>query len=267
MKMEHLKLVIVDMDGTLLVNHHDTSKENINALIKLQEKGVKVAIASGRNVKGLKPFIEQLKLEQYGGYCVGNNGQELLDIASGELEVGARIPYDIAYQAIRFGIDHDFQVFGHSGDYRFFYIPQGVRVARPWININNYDEEEFIAKRVPMDKIGYFICDNETVRYAEEVNILLDGKAHALAVNEETLELVPIGVDKVVGVDSIAKKNGYKLEEVLIFGDGHNDIKMMSKYPSVAMKNAYPEIKKVSEYQTRSNSRNGVAYFIENFIL
>jgi HAD-superfamily hydrolase, subfamily IIB len=267
MKMERIKLVVLDMDGTLLVDNHDTSQENIDAIVKLQKQGVKVAVASGRNVKGLKFIVDALGLEEFGGFCVGNNGQELMDYQTGELLVGAKIPFDVAYQAIRYGIDHDFQVFGHADDLRFFYVPQNARLAREWANNNTYDDEIITREKPDMDKVGYFVCDDGAKQVAEEFGKLVGDKVQVLAVNNDTVELAPIGVDKVIGVDALVEKYGYHLEEVLIFGDGQNDINMMSKYPSVAMGNAYPEVKEISEYHTIENHENGVAYFIENYIL
>jgi len=267
MKMERIKLVVLDMDGTLLVDNHNTSQENIDAILKLQNQGVKVAVASGRNVKGLKFIVDALGLEKFGGFCVGNNGQEFMDYHTGELEVGAKIPYDVAYQAIRYGIDQDFQVFGHADDLRFFYVPQNARLAREWANNNTYEDEIITSEKPDMDKVGYFVCDDAAKQIAKELGELVGDKVQVLAVNNDTVELAPIGIDKVVGVDTIVEKYGYQAEEVLIFGDGQNDVNMMRKYPSVAMDNAYPEVKEISEYHTRANNENGVAYFIENYIL
>jgi len=267
MKMNHLKLVVVDMDGTLLVNRENTSEENVNALLNLQEKGVKLTVATGRGVQGLGFIIEALKLEQFGGYCVGNNGQELFDIRNDKLTIGAKIPFEIAYQIIRFGIEQNVRVFGYGGGKEMLHIPVGEKVEGLWAKRRPYNEEEFVSERYDMDKVGFSVLEGKALYYAEALKKVVKDKVQVLAVDHRTVEIVPNGVDKVVGVDTIVEKYGFLPEEVLIFGDGQNDVRMMSKYPSVAMGNAYPEIKEVSEYETLTNKESGVAYFINHYVL
>lgn len=263
MDLSNIKLVVVDMDGTFLVSHHDTSERNLNALLSLQQKGIKVAIASGRPLNGLTRFVERLQLKEFGGFCVGNNGQEIYFTKDDNLIRAAKIPFDIAYQSILFGIKHQLQIFGFNGTKSFFYDPAHSNGATINGKTSYFDEREFVNNKEAVDKIGLFIENNQAKHFAELLNQQLNGAIQVLAVNDRTVEIVPHGVDKVEGIHTICKEMGYNPENVLVFGDGQNDIRMMSCYPSVAMGNAYDEVKEISMFHTKSNTEDGVAHFLE----
>lgn len=267
MCLENIKLIVVDMDGTFLVDHKETSKRNLQAILEAQKKGIKVAIASGRPMANLYRYAELLKLYDFGGFCVGNNGQEIFFTENKNLIKAAKIPFEIAYQSILFGIKHKLQIFGHNNGDGIFYDPTYANGTVVNGKTSFFDEQDFLANKQSIDKIGLFIDNNKARHYAELLNKQLDEAIQVLAVNDHTVEIVPHGIDKIEGIHTICKEMGYNPENVLVFGDGQNDIRMMSYYPSVAMGNAYEEIKAVSTYHTKTNVEDGVAYFLENNLL
>lgn len=79
------KLLVLDIDGTL-ISHKDKriSKENKDALIKLQKSGVRLVLASGRLKQGMEKFTKELEMEKYNGYMITNNGAEIIDLKEGK---------------------------------------------------------------------------------------------------------------------------------------------------------------------------------------
>lgn len=71
-----IKLIAVDMDGTLLNSDHKISKENLEAIKKAEEKGIKVAICTGRNYEEAKPLLDEVGLRCE---CVLSSGAEYRD--------------------------------------------------------------------------------------------------------------------------------------------------------------------------------------------
>ena len=80
------KLIATDMDGTLLDEEHNITKENIEAIIKVQkEKGVKFVLASGRPSYAMLDYAKELQMDKYEGYVLAFNGGELIDMKTNEV--------------------------------------------------------------------------------------------------------------------------------------------------------------------------------------
>ena len=68
------KLLVLDVDGTLLNNEKEISKRTLASLLKVQQMGTRIALASGRPTYGLMPLAKILELGNYGGFIVSYNG-------------------------------------------------------------------------------------------------------------------------------------------------------------------------------------------------
>ena len=80
------KLIATDMDGTLLDEEHGITKENVEAIIKVQkEKGVKFVLASGRPSYAMLDYAKELQMDKYEGYVLAFNGGELIDMKTNEV--------------------------------------------------------------------------------------------------------------------------------------------------------------------------------------
>lgn len=74
MKNEQIKLLIMDIDGTLVNDQKQITEKTKKALMELQKHGVKLALASGRPAKGLIKMADQLNMNEYGGILISSNG-------------------------------------------------------------------------------------------------------------------------------------------------------------------------------------------------
>ena len=87
-------------------------------------------------------------------------------------------------------------------------------------------------------------------------------------IDQGCIEISKKGVNKAKGVEKILDLMGWNKNDVMIMGDGENDLEMLRNYPmSVAMGNALPEVKKASRYLTENNNDSGVAKAIDQYIL
>ena len=89
------QLLALDLDGTLTNSEKEISKATLEALIKIQEQGKKVVLASGRPTVGVLPLAGQLRLADYGGYMLSFNGARITDCQSGQLIYNKQLPDDI----------------------------------------------------------------------------------------------------------------------------------------------------------------------------
>ena len=73
------KLLVLDVDGTLLNNEKEISKRTLASLLKVQQMGIRIALASGRPTYGLMPLAKILELGNYGGFIVSYNGCQIIN--------------------------------------------------------------------------------------------------------------------------------------------------------------------------------------------
>ena len=89
------KLLVLDVDGTLLNEAKELSPRNLAAVRKAQQMGVQVVLSSGRAVGGILPLAHQLELENYGGYVLAYNGGYVRDMKTGEVLFEKHLESDV----------------------------------------------------------------------------------------------------------------------------------------------------------------------------
>ncbi len=85
------KLLVLDVDGTLLNDAKEISKRTFASLLKVQQMGIRVALASGRPTYGLMPLAKTLELGNYGGFIISYNGGQIINAQNGEILFERRI--------------------------------------------------------------------------------------------------------------------------------------------------------------------------------
>ena len=89
-----IKLVAVDIDGTLITNDRKITTEVFHAVQEAKEQGVKVVIATGRPIAGVQNLLEELNLRDAGDYVITFNGGLVQDTATGQEIVKETMTYD-----------------------------------------------------------------------------------------------------------------------------------------------------------------------------
>lgn len=266
-----VKLLVLDMDGTLFNSQVELTEGNRQAVLAAQERGVRIALASGRSYFGLKDLCEELGMDRHGGFVIGNNGQDLFDFRQGTLSKGAKVCREACLQMMAVAKRRRLEVFAHNDQVSAFYAPEDGARLHPERESRRYDPETgfFEGEDGDMDKIGVFIANGEPECYdiLHELQALIEPKAQCVLTNVGCIELVPPGMDKVNGIDMIVERYGIRRDEVLVIGDGQNDLGMARKYPFVAMGNALAEVKAAAIRETLTNDEDGVAHEIRRTIL
>ena len=78
MKQDY-RLLVLDLDGTLTNSKKEISPRNLRTLLRLQQSGVRLVLASGRPTYGIVPLAEQLQMKENNGYILSYNGGEIID--------------------------------------------------------------------------------------------------------------------------------------------------------------------------------------------
>lgn len=271
-----IKLIVTDMDGTLLDDDHATvPARNIAALQEARRRGAKLALASGRTWSILRDAAAQL-----GGvdYAILANGAGILETASGEyiyensfpnpqavalIEALSRedLPFEVYCRGQNYLRPKDTGRLGVgllSSHFAEVYLKQGV-VLVP-------DLGAALEGR-PMEKINLFYAPPER-RKALRQMALATGPVEISNALEGNMEFNYGGVSKGVALAALAARLGYSQPEVMAFGDAGNDLTMLRWAGwSFAMANATEEAKAAAKYCTASNSEAGVGQAVEKYVL
>ncbi len=130
-QLNKIKMIVCDLDGTLFNHKKEISSATITYLIKLQENGYTLVLATGRFFYELKPYIEQLQLEKYHGYVICCNGIEIYDLTHNkcrsfsfleQIEINELLQLALYYRLnIRANFDHKYQMI--LNNWLYFLIP------------------------------------------------------------------------------------------------------------------------------------------------
>lgn len=269
--MEEIKLLALDLDGTLTNSKKKVSERNKEYIRRAQENGVKVILASGRPVIGIKGVAEALNLWNTGGYILAYNGGHIIDCATGE---------DLVKQTISREYYHDIcEVIRKYNVFPLSYNDIGVICEN---DIDQYVQKEAsnngitvikvasLEKEITKPVIKFMVVGDPTElnKAYEYLKNLFEGKLNVFFSEPYFLEITPLGIEKSSALDKLSEILGYSSENMMACGDGLNDIPMLQFAGlAVAMDNAYDETKKYADYISLSNEEDGVAAAIDKFIL
>lgn len=274
--MKQIKLVAIDMDGTLLDSNKQCSQKTVETLKRAKEQGVIILPATGRAINGLPQELKDLGV-RYGIFC---NGATCYDRVEEKVLVANHFTTEEVLQLIRicdkYHATHDIYADGkgycekrymdHLEDY---IIEQPVlELVRNTRNVIDGTLEEFIQNHsVSVEKINMFFSDlDERERARDELE--KSGIANPVSSLSNNLEMGRVGCSKGLALGQLIPILGLKVEEVMACGDANNDLMMLKAAGfAVAMANGTEEVKAVADYITASNDEDGVAKAIEKFVL
>lgn len=265
------KLLVLDLDGTLTNTRKEVTEHTRTTLIKAQEQGLKIVLASGRPTYGIAPLANLLQLDKYEGYVLSYNGGEIIDWKTGELLYKNLLDPEVLPYLYQCANDNHFAIVTYDGEYV----------------LTEYPDDEYVLKEALLNVMKIKKVDNFLKAVQHPIaKCLIVGEPTQLAVLEKEmynhlhdrmgvfrsepyfLELVPKGIDKAQSLAVLLKEIGMTKDEMIAVGDGFNDLSMI-KYAGlgVAMSNAQEVVKENADFITLSNEEDGVAHVVEKFIL
>jgi len=268
-KASGVKLMATDLDGTLLDSTHTLRDVTRSALKALSDRGVVMAVATGRARSSIHESVTSLEGL---GYLISANGSKIYVCGTNEL-ISERYLAPEAIDYIRpFFTDDEvlLEVFWddvpHVEEKRF-------AVAREY-GIPRWFSDYFFSTRKPLADFEDAVEANKT--RVENINFIFASEAvqkrvHAFLSKQTGLyeltssfpfnyEIGGVGVCKATAVDIIAKREGILQSETLCFGDNHNDVTMI-EYAGIGVStgNAVPPAQAAADLVTYDNNNDGVA--------
>ncbi|MCH2367897.1 MAG: Cof-type HAD-IIB family hydrolase [Planctomycetes bacterium] len=270
--MEQVRLIALDLDGTLLDDRKEVPPENISALEEAQGRGILVAISSGRMIPRILPVEERLGLD-----CIilaYNGGKVVGPRAEGRPGISERPrPADIAEIFIRFSREGDYLLNFYHDDVlysedspnrrRFMEIYSGRTGAEYHI--------EDLSGRIGQEptKLILLAEPDERDRLHDRFTAELGDRAYITKSAPEYLEIMAPGVSKGTALEALGEHYGFSLPNVLAIGDAENDNPMLEAAGiGVVVANGTAASKAVADYVTeRTNNEGGVAEAVRRFAL
>ena len=269
--MNPYKVIVMDVDGTLTNKEKKITQKTKAALKMAQEQGMILVLASGRPTSGLLNLAKELEMDQHQGLLVSYNGSQVIDLSTKAILLNNPLSISEAKSILR-----------HLKQFNLTpMIDDGVHLYVE--NVDGYLVEyetkgnAFILKEVDdLEAFVEFECHKILTSgmpdYMEEIfedmKYPFNEQFNCIFTAPFYVEYTAKGIDKAKALETVLNHLGCQKEEVVAFGDGHNDASML-KYVGlgIAMENAVQALKDIAHFVTFSNEEDGIAYALERFCL
>lgn len=274
--MKNIKMVGLDLDGTLLREDKSISERSRAAIAEAIRQGVVVLVSTGRPVSGIP---EELKTFPGMRYLLASNGARIVDQQENRILYESLVPMETAEKVLDIFDRYDTlqEVFFDGTGYinEKMYDRIGEYLTNPnmagYIASTRVKTEGIRCKMKemnrPLDKVqGTFKSLVEKQSALKDLSEIPGIEVTGALINN--IEVNHEGVNKGAGLVRLGEILGIKREEIMACGDGMNDLKMLQEVGfAVAMANGAKEIREAADYVTVSNNEDGVARAIEKFVL
>ncbi len=263
MDLSGIKLVVTDMDGTLLNSNHEVSPLFFKLFSQLRERGILFVAASGRQYNNIVDKLEAIKddiiiIAENGGFAM-QNGRE---IVSTPLDNGLKSNI----LSVLKDLDHTHPVlcakdnaYVHGSSPRFL-----EKLKEYYTRFEIMDDLSSYTGEVMKIAVYHFENSEEFIypavkQFERSLKVKVSG--------EHWVDLSDKNAHKGYPLQMIQEQYGISKEETLVFGDYNNDLEMLAlgSY-SFAMANAHPNVLKEARYRTASNDDFGVERILEKLI-
>lgn len=268
---DRYKIIVLDLDGTLTNSKKEITPKTKQALIRLQEAGKKVVLASGRPTGGIVGLAKELQMERFSGYILAFNGARIMNCATQEVVYDRTIPMELVEPICREALALDLGIVTYTRDE--ILLGNGVDQyceLESRINHMPMREEPDLANAVtePVNKFLLTGSEEKILAAQKHMRQRFGWELNIFRSEPFFLELMPQSIDKAFSLGRLLEHIGMSREEMICCGDGYND-KSMIQFAGlgVAMANAQQEVRDVADYITLSNEEDGIAAVVEKFLL
>lgn len=263
------RLISLDLDGTLTNHDKVVTPRTRQALLKAQDQGATIVLASGRPTYGIIPVAECLELEKRGGYILSYNGGNIVNAKTREKLFSQFLPEKVIPILYKYAKEHRHALLGYAGNEIITempddpYVKEESRINK--MNIRQVDDLLDVLEPHPT-KLLMTGDPSDMLKAEQELAEILGEQMDIFRSAPFFLELVPKGIDKAQSLLRLLEKINLTPADMIAFGDGYNDLSMLKLAGmGVAMANAAPEVRAEADYVTLSNEEDGIAAALKHF--
>ncbi|MWB96899.1 Cof-type HAD-IIB family hydrolase [Flavobacterium sp. GA093] len=267
-KLKNIKVVVSDLDGTLLNPQHKISDYTKSIFQELHNQNYLIVVATGRHHLDAMAIIETLEVPVY---LVSSNGARIHSPNKEEL-FSFNLDSDVVKNALNVDIDPEITVVLFKENvWQTNKINEKLNAFQAELKyrpelVDYKTLEDFGAIKI------FFSCDNHEKLVKLKDAILANSSEHLHhAFSLPTcLEFMDKAIDKAVAIERVLEKEGFTLDQAVSFGDGFNDVQMLSASgKGLIMGNAPALLKETLPHNEviKTNAEDGVARYIASKIL
>jgi Cof subfamily protein (haloacid dehalogenase superfamily) len=269
MKEVQYKMIVVDMDDTLLTDDHIISEENKEMIFKAQEMGVYVVLASGRPTSAMTAYAKELKMDYYNSFMISFNGSTITDLKEDKILFEHALTKEQIHSLYDFSQQNNTHIITYLGE-----------------QIISERHSEYIDIESTITGLELLIVPSfkdavttsavkclllEEPSYLKSVEAVLKDAMPDLSVCMSKpffLEAAPNGIDKGAAIRVLAEKLNIHQSEIIAIGNAGNDLTMI-QYAGLGVwvDNVDAELREFGDVIVASNNNHGVAEVIKRYIL
>lgn len=259
------KMVVIDMDMTLLNSNHEISNKTKEVIKKVKDRGIKVVLASGRSYISMLDYAKELDIEDE---VISLNGAVITNIKANNMIKEDYLDEE-KYIDLMKNLDktnYTYMIFNANEQfYEKNYCKEKIDWIRSISKVKLIELKNYKNVSKPI-KLGFQI--NEESDYNNLIKLPNLNYFKVIKTGYNFVEIVKKETSKWSAVEFLGEKYDIDSKEIIAIGDSENDLEMI-KYSGlgIAMNNAYDNIKDISNYVTDTNDNDGVAKALEKFIL
>jgi hypothetical protein len=286
-----IKLIVTDMDGTLLNENIEITANTTAAIMRAQDAGVEIAVATGRNVD---EGYSLLKAKGLTMPFIGSNGARVFDENEKLLITHAIEKADVrALIAILDNYDIHHQFFTQNGSFSTKSVDEYVKtftavfksinptMTEEELSVYLYehsatmdleivDSYDFLYQDPKVQVLKSIANANADIEILDDIQKNIESNLNNIIVTSSSphnLEINNKYANKGQALSDFAKQRGYSPDEVITIGDSLNDITMLQwATHSYAVENAHQEVKSVAKYKAPSHTQEPVARIIDKVL-
>lgn len=264
--MKNKKMIVVDLDGTLLNINSGCSKKTKEYLKKLKDIGYIIVIATGRV---LRDAISVTDGASFANYVISNGGGLIYNMDNKKIvckNVISKCEIRRVFESYNEDIDYItmcdlyyYNRFGDNDSKMDLFYDKKINDIDKFVN-NDNDVFHIIVRFKNSELVHkyYKLFDSDKI----DVLVMQDSFA-----DKKWVEIFSEGVSKYNAIKIVSEMENISNEDIIAFGDGRNDIDMIKNTGiGVAMGNALDDVKNVSDYVTISHNDDGVIYFLKGYL-
>lgn len=263
-----VRMIVTDMDGTLLASTNRIPEANKAALEEAAARGIRVAIATGRMHRSALPHVERIAVA---APIISCNGA-LVKTAEGEEIFSSCIAPETVCAVLDCMKERGWYVQIYAGD-QLLFVERDSRAcayekasgiageAVGWDGL--YAHSSRVHKMLTITS-----HESETAARAAELAEMFEGKATAVRSKEKYIDIMAPGVSKAASIERLAARYGIAMQEVLALGDSDNDSEMLAAAGiGVAMTTGTEAAKEAADFLAENEAADGVARAVRAYVL
>ena len=267
-----IKLVAIDMDGTLLNSKKELLEETKQYFKDFHKKETEtlLVLCTGRPETGIRPYLKDLGYLEENHYIISQNGANIYESRTGKRVMDAFLDSAAIQKWIELGKKHGISVMGAGVDYYYCFDQEPTE----WMEF----DVKLVSgklKRIPTkeslntDFYKILLMGDEEQLNEFETFIPQEWRDEFYVVRSQKylVEVLTKGVNKAFGLEKLAQKLNIEPSEIAAIGDAANDVEMLEYAGlAIAMGNASEEVKAIADIVTDTNENNGVIKAIDKLI-